>query len=143
MSNTSTAESTRPKATLVPQDARETFLPNLFGRAHFIVSENTVYNLMGWLSPEDYGGGYWNFYELDSQPLYLVPPARDRYRITCETNGFEGEVSTDAAGIIVTLFTFSHLSFKFQSEILAEGYHRLYEYAGEHPEASVIFGAID
>lgn len=143
MSKTSIADPTRPTATLVSQDARELFLPNLFGHAHFLVAENTVYNLMGWLSPEDYGGGFWDFYELDKQPLYLIPTGRDRYRITCETNGFEGEASADAAGIIVTLFTFSHLSFKFESDHLAEGYQRLYEYAAEHPEASVIFGAID
>lgn len=107
------------------------------------MAENTLYGLMGWLSPQDYGGGFWEFHQLDGQPLYMVPPSKDRYRIACETNGYSGEVSSDAAGIIVTLFTFSHLSFKFESDHLSDGYQRLYAYAAEHPEASAIFRAID
>ncbi|MBR7653458.1 antirestriction protein [Brucella oryzae] len=136
-------ETTPRLATLVPEHRRETFLPTMFGLRHLIIAENTVYNLMGWLSPRDYGGGLWDFYEQDGQPLYLVPTSKPRYRISCETNSYEGDVSADAAGIIATLFTFSHLSFKYQSDLLAEGYDRLYAYAADHAEASEIFQAID
>lgn len=59
------------------------------------------------------------------------------------TNGYESEVSADAAGIIATLFTLSHLSFKYESDLLPEGYGRLYAFASDHPEASEIFQAID
>ncbi|CAN7654263.1 antirestriction protein [Agrobacterium genomosp. 3] len=130
-------------ATLVPERRRQTFLPTMFGTRHLIIAENTLYNLMGWLSPQDYGGGLWDFYEQEGMPLYLVPTSRPRYRIVCETNGYEGEVPAEAAGIIATLFTFSHLSFKYQSDLLVEGYDRLYAYAADHSEASEIFQAID
>ncbi|MCM0752673.1 antirestriction protein [Brucella pseudogrignonensis] len=139
----SAPETTACVATLVPEHRRETFLPTLFGLQRLIIAENTLYNLMGWLSPRDYGGGFWDFYELEGKPLYLVPTSRPRYRIACDTNSYEGDVSADAAGIIATLFTFSHLSFKYQSDHLAEGYNRLYAFAAAHAEAPEIFQAID
>lgn len=41
------------------------------------------------------------------------------------------------------MFAFSHLSFKFETERLVEGYERLYAYSADHPEASEIFQAVD
>lgn len=136
-------ETTTRDATLVPEDRRASFLPDLFGPWHFILAEHTVYNFMAWLSPRDYSGGFWVFYALEAKPLYLVPTSKPRYRITCDTNGYEGEVSADAAGIIATLFTLSHLSFKYDADVFADGYGRLYAFASRHPEALEIFRAID
>ena len=119
------------------------FLPRLFGRRLLIIGEHTVFRFMEILSPGDYGGGLWDFYERAGQPLYLAPTSKPRCRLFCEGNGFEGEVSSDAAGIIATLFAFSHLSFRYDDDELAEGYGRLYEYAADHAEAAAIFQAID
>lgn len=130
-------------ATRVPDDRRMEFLPRLFGRHLLIIGEHTVFRFMETLSPGDYGGGLWDFYELGGQPLYLAPTSKPRYRLFCEGNGFEGEVSADAAGIIATLFAFSYLSFRHDDDELAEGYGRLYAYAADHPAASAIFQAID
>ncbi len=133
----------KPSATLVPEDRREMFLPTLFGLPLLIVAENAVYSLMDRLSPQDYGGGFWNFYEIDGQPLFLAPTSKPRFRIESEITEYRGEASAEAAGIIATLFAFSHLSFRFESDFLAQGYERLYGYLGGHPEASAIFQAID
>lgn len=130
-------------AILVPEDRRQEFLPVLFGLPLLIVAENTVYSFMERLSPGDYGGGFWDFYEHKGRPLFLAPTSRPRFRIACETNGYEGEVSSQAAGIIATLFTFSHLSFRHNSDLLVDGYHRLWNYSSDHPEAAEIFQAID
>lgn len=130
-------------ATRVPDDRRMDFPPRLFGRRLLIIGEPTVFRFMEILSPSDYSGGFWDFYELAGQPLYLAPTSKSRFRILCEGNGFEGEVSADAAGIIATLFAFSHLSFRHDDDELAEGYGRLYAYAADHPEAAAIFQAID
>lgn len=134
--------SSQTAAALVPDHRRGPFLPDLFGREHFMICEVTVFHWMESLSP-DYTGGFWNFYEWGGQPLYLAPTSRDRYRLTCQTNGFDGEGSADCAGIIATLFALSHLSFQYESEFLSDRYHRLYGYAAEHPEARTILGAID
>ena len=130
-------------ATIVPEASRPEFLPTLFGRSLLIVAENAVYSLMERLSPLDYGGGFWDFFEHGGMPLFLAPQSKSRFRITGEITGFQGEVSAEAAGIIATLFAFSHLSFQYQSEHLSEGYGRLYAYSADHPEAAEIFQAID
>jgi len=130
-------------ATIVPEERRQEFLPTLFGRSLLIVAENAVYSLMERLSPLDYGGGFWDFYEHGGKPLFLAPQSKSRFRITREITGFQGEVFAEAAGIIATLFAFSHLSFQYQSERLTEGYGRLYAYSADHAEAAEIFQAID
>ena len=129
--------------TLVPEGHREKFLPSLFGLPLLIVAENTVYTFMNRLSPRDYGGGFWNFYECDGKPMFLAPALDRRLRIESAITEYRGEVSAETAGIIATLFTFSHLSFKFESDRIAEGYHRLLDWCDGHPEASAIFAAID
>jgi len=130
-------------ASIVPDERRLDFLPTLFGRSLLMIGENAVYSLMERLSPLDYGGGFWDFYEHDGKPLFLAPRSKSRFRITGEITGFQGEVSAEAAGIIATLFAFSHLSFQYQSEHLSDGYGRLYAYSADHAEAAEIFQAID
>ena len=130
-------------ATLVPECRRMEFLPGLFGRKLMLVGERTVYQFMSWLAPEDYTGGMWRFHEQGRQPLFLSPDTEKRFRISCETNGYQGEVSAEAAGIIATLFALSHLSFRHEADQLADAYARLYAFAGDHAEAGEIFKAID
>ncbi len=66
------------------------------------------------------------------------PGADKRFLLFCETNGYVGEVSAEAAGIIATLFALSHLSFQHEADQLSEAYLRLYAVAGDHPEAGEI-----
>jgi hypothetical protein len=129
--------------TLVPEARRMTFLPALFSPALMLIGERAVYQFMSWLAPDDYAGGLWHFHEWGGQPLFMSPDADKRFRIFCETNGYMSEVSAEAAGIIATLFALSHLSFRHEVDQLAEAYMRLYEFAGDHPEAGEIFKAID
>lgn len=130
-------------ATLVPETCRIEFLPGLFGHKLMLVGERTVYQFMSWLAPEDYAGGMWLFHEQGSQPLFLSPDTDKRFRISCETNCYQGEVSAEAAGIIATLFALSYLSFRHEADQLADAYARLYAFTGDHAEASEIFKAID
>lgn len=139
----SISEPTPETASIVSDERRLEFLPTLFGRSLLMIGENAVYSLMEQLSPLDYGGGFWDFYEHAGKPLFLAPRTKTRFRITGGITGFQGEVSMEAAGIIATLFAFSHLSFQYQSEQLSECYGRLYAYAANHAEAAKIFQAID
>lgn len=138
-----TFTATHQHATLVPDERRMAFLPLLFGRRLFLIGEHTVFSFMERLSPADYQGGLWDFYELGEEPLYLAPTMRPRFRLSWDGNGYEGEVSAGAAGIIATLFAFSHLSFRHDADELATGFARLHAYADGHPEAREIFSAID
>jgi Antirestriction protein len=139
---TLTANAAKP-ATLVPEARRMEFFPGLFGRSLMLVGGRAVFQFMSWLSLQDYTGGMWHFHELAGRPLFLSPASENRFRITCETNGYQGEVSAEAAGLIATLFALSHLSFHYESDQLAEAYLRLFAFVGDHPEAGEIFKAID
>jgi len=144
MPHVATADSplVTPTATLVSGSRRSGFLPRLFGKRLVLYGEMHVYNFMQSLCP-DYRGGFWNFLEYRGQPLYLAPTSAERYCIFCRTNGYEGQVSADAAGIIATLFALSHLSFDNPIDLLSDGYARLRDYAARHPESAEIGSAID
>lgn len=129
-------------AILVPDNRRPAFLPKVFGRK-FVLCEATVFSLMSQLSP-DYSGGFWDFLELSGGGAYMRPTGRDQFLIRSE-NGYEGCVSADAAGIIVCLYAFSHLSFdpSLDTDRLSDGYHALREFAMDHAEAGSIMAATD
>ncbi|MBB4000137.1 antirestriction protein [Aureimonas pseudogalii] len=140
---TATAIPNRPQAASIVADSRRmTFLPALFGPRRMVAGEATIYNVMGQLSPE-YRGGLWDFLELDGKPLYMRHDGEGRIGIQWHGNGFEGIVSTDAAGIIACLLAFSSLSFDDPTDLMADAFHRLREFALDHPEARTIFRAID
>ena len=116
-------------------------LPRYFGR-RMMTFESAVYDFMHRFAP-DYRGGFWQFYELSNGGFYMAPD-RQSYRICVDTNGYEGVMSADAAGITVCLFACSHLSFReTHGQLFAERFHQLREFALDHSEAAAIFAAID
>ena len=131
-------------ATVVPEEDRLEFLPRHFG-THMLTVENYVYAQFAKLCPT-YTGGYWHFYDLSNGGCYLAP-SRETYPILHADNFFDATVSGDAAGIIVSLFTFSRLFFHFEDYArgprLANYFHWLRDFAADHPEAGLIFRAID
>ena len=124
----------------VPEAARIGTLPRHFG-IHMLTVEGRIYDFLSDFCPS-YGGGVWRFYELSNGGFYMSPP-EDCYELTVAGNGFRGLLSADAAGITVCLFAFSHLSFEFTTDVFARPYHLLRDYAKDHPEAGLIFAAID
>jgi hypothetical protein len=129
-------------ARAVDDSERLMALPRHFGH-RLMIFEGTVYTFMRRVAP-DYTGGLWQFLELSNQGFYMAPEEQRTYRLSVDTNGYEGVMSADAAGITVCLFTYSHLSFEyFGDEAFAEHFHRLRDFALEHAEASAIFAAID
>jgi hypothetical protein len=131
-------------ASLVPEEERLDFLPRHFG-THMLTVENFLYAQFTNLCPT-YTGGYWHFYDLSNGGCYLAP-SREQYRLVQSGNFFEATVSGDAAGIIVSLFTLSHLSFALEDDPLgpriADSFHLLRDFAADHPEAGLIARAID
>ena len=138
----SAAQATSSAATVVPDVQRSNFLPRLFGQRHFLAGEAQIFDTMRLLSPADYHGGFWEFYEHAGEPLYLAPKSQNLFRISWHGNGYEGEVSADAVGIIATLFALSDLAITHQDPLLGDAFHRLYEFARGHAEAAEIGGAI-
>ena len=117
-------------------------LPRHFGN-RLLTFEGAVYDFMRRFSL-DYRGGFWDFIELSNGGFYMAPQHEGTFRFSVDTNGYEGEMSPDAAGIAVCLFAYSHLSFRYsEDQIFADHFHQLREFAMDHAEASAIFGAID
>lgn len=142
--NQSTEQNSEPRtieAYEVSHHARMGTLPRHFGR-YMMTFEGLVYDLMREFSPQ-YTGGNWRFLEVSNGSFYMTPP-RMTYRLTVRSNGYEGEMSADAAGITVCLFVYSQLSFRYQqTDVFARHFHRLREFALGHAESTEIFAAID
>jgi len=143
MTQTTHEQDGAPKvqAHLVLEDARIGTLPRHFG-ARMMTVEHTVYNFMREFVAE-YKGGFWDFYDLSNGGFYMAPNS-DPVKFSVHTNGFEGTLSADAAGITVCLFTFSHLSFQQPSQdVFSRHFYALREFALDHKEVGSIFAAID
>jgi hypothetical protein len=123
------------------EGARLDALPRHFG-THLLRLEDTVFDFMRQFDAR-YIGGYWDMFTLSNNGFYMST-GRDPVTLSVESNGFKGEMSADAAGITVCLFAYSHLSFQFpEDETFARHFYRLRAFALDHPEANLIFAAID
>lgn len=129
--------------TIVPESERLNIVDGLFGMAYMLKLEPAVFRTAERLASE-YTGGYWDFHDLSTGGFYMAPHFDTEFTLTCE-NGFEGKMSPDAFGITVCLYVFSELSFGEDrlAKACADQYHLLREYAAEHPEAGLIYRAID
>ncbi len=125
----------------VRNDERMQMLPKHFGRDMLTV-EYAVYAFMRKLASE-YRGGYWTFFELSNGGFYMAPEGENTFQISVDSNGFNGPMSADAAGITACLFALSHLSFQVRNDSVANHYHQLRDFALEHAEAGAILSAID
>ena len=131
----------RITACLIAEDARLDTLPRHFG-LHMLRLEDTVFDFMRQFVTR-YIGGVWDMLELSNGGFYMRT-GNDPVNFRVPSNGFEEVMSADAAGITVCLFAYSHLSFQFPAEArFSRHFYELRAFALEHPEASLIFAAID
>jgi hypothetical protein len=92
---------------------------------------------------------YGNLYELvvlSTGGLYLAPDRKyqkDKKITLRSPNGSERTVSSDAAGIVASLFAFSHLSFGRGGQVAGGAYRKLYAYALNHAEIGDIAALLD
>lgn len=131
---------TRVEALAVPEQANLATLMQRFDM-HMLNVEGRIYGFLEQFCPA-YRGGIWQFFELSNGGFYTIPP-EGTYEITVESNGFQGRMSAEAAGIAVCLFAFSHMSFEYTAGTFGRHFHWLREYAVEHAEARLILRAID
>ncbi|MGY6156622.1 antirestriction protein [Paraburkholderia graminis] len=133
----------------VPFVERLTFLPKFFGPRLMMRAEALLYTYAGRFSPDNYNGGLWEYYTLSNGGGYAAPISPARLQISIMGNGYEGEMSSDAAGIVISLFVLNTLAFECSgkdeslTEKLVEHWEQLREYAAQHPEARSIYRAID
>ncbi|OOG28854.1 hypothetical protein B1C78_00530 [Thioalkalivibrio denitrificans] len=128
-------------AVQVPGDERIGTMPSVFGK-HMIVAEAMVYDMMGRLC-DTYHGAYWQFFRLSNGGFYMAPEHDGNMKISWPMNGYEGEMSPDAAGIVACLFAFSLMAERTTDERFIDLFHALREFAAGHPECRKILAAID
>jgi len=129
--------------TVVPETARMDTVDKLFGIKYVLKLEPTVFQFAEQLA-DNYDYGYWEFYTLSNGGFYMALRSDTIYNVSCE-NGFDGQMTADALGIVACLYAYSNLSFGDGAfvEACAEHYHWLREYAMDHPEVRSILRAID
>lgn len=128
-------------ATRVPDDERMAILPRYFGH-HMIRAEIAVYTAMESLC-ESYHGGFWDYFELSNSGFYMAPRIEGPLQIACESNGYAGEMSADAAGIVACLFALNAMTWSTQDQHFELLYYGLRDFADTHAEGGAIFAAID
>ena len=130
-------------AKAVPENQRMDVADKHFGIRYPLQLEPTVYQFAEQLA-EAYSGGYWHFYQLSNGGFYMAADLEGPFAVVAD-NGYTGSMSADALGITACLYAYSNLSFDEGgfAERCAKQYHRLYEFAMQHPEANLIYAAID
>lgn len=132
----------RITATLVAEDDRSDFLPEHLGLLPSLRFESQVYSTASQFARE-YGGGMWEFFELDNGGFYMAPSDDKTFQFANEMNSSDVQLSPDALGIVCCMYALSLLSFGPGGEGFGKKYHQLYEFALEHAESGAIFAAID
>lgn len=125
---------------VIPEKELLDALPGYF-KNHFSIVEISVYAWLTKLS-KDYDGGFWEFYSLSNGGFYMAPVLESELHLKYPSNNFAASMSADAAGIVACLFALSHISCSTGTDLLAERFHQLREYALDHHEAEKIFALI-
>lgn len=130
-------------ASVVPEDKRLDFLPSHFKFPHFLQFEDLVFQFAKWLLP-DYDHGEWEFMALSNGGLFLFPGKDPEAltRVAVPTNYYEGNLPSQAAGVIVSLFALNLLAEK-DCEEATERYHWLRDFALDQTYAAEVIRAID
>jgi hypothetical protein len=132
-------------AAIVPTRERLNFLPEFFTPHLMMRAEALIFTQAARLS-KDYTGGLWTFHRLSNGGAYVAPDTDRRFHVAVDGNGYTGELSADAFGIVVTMFALSALVWTDDEalrEKFGEHYHQLRAFAIEHDEAAAILAAID
>lgn len=130
-----------PIVSLVPDEARLDFLPELFPNC-YLRGERLVFAITRQWFPS-YGGGHWDFFKVDDKPAFMAPHGAGALEAAIAGNGFSGVLSHQAVGVIATLVALSACLEQIGSEALFERYDRLRNLIAHLPERDLIYRAID
>ena len=114
-----------------------------FGIRFPLMVEPMIYQFATQIA-SSYAGGYWQFYSLSNGGFFMAPDIASTFEVIAD-NGYQGTMTAEALGITACLYAFSNLSFNEGAfgQRWADHYHRLLDYAMQHPGAKEIRAAID
>ena len=129
-------------ATLFPNYERLSFTPQLFGPYLVQSGEFSVIDIHDQMTRRS-NSGYWNYYKLSNGGLYMAPEKDELLRIQWPGNGFDDLLTSEASGVVATLFTLNFMLHEFRAKHLETMYWKLEDFARGHPESQKIRHAID
>lgn len=151
MNDTNTPTQKQGTSRKVAESRRMGFLPKTFYNVRVgMAVESSAFSTMDQIAT-NYRGGMWDFIEVPGGG-YLAPAGAETVKLNVQVagNGFDGELSLDAAGIVASLFAINHtLMVAYEAgndpvqEVLTDRYYALRDFASNHPERQAIFNAID
>ncbi|MCK8540449.1 antirestriction protein [Yersinia ruckeri] len=139
------AEQAAITASTVPDEFRIGFWPQHFGTIpQWITLEPRIFAWMDRLCA-DYHGGIWNFSTLSNGGAFMSPESEhdEKWALFNSMNGNGAELTSEAAGIVACLMTYSHHACRTECDAMTEHYYRLRDFALNHPECSAIMHLID
>lgn len=132
---------------IISEKHRGKILPRFIGNPYLIFEQN-IYGYTDHFTDE-YHGGFWDFYELSNGGFYMSLSSDKELTFTNPDNYFSESMDADTISIIINLYVFNHLAFKYHDKNEATSarfthlYHHLFDYAETHPNATLIMRAID
>lgn len=129
-------------ATLFPDHERLSFTPQLFGPSLMMQGESLVFRVHNHMTGRSHNG-YWNFYKLSNGAFYMAPEKDELLHITWPSNGFDDVLTSDASGVVATMFALNYLLHEFGNKHLETMFWKLEDFARSHSERQKIFRAID
>ncbi|MDN7880083.1 antirestriction protein [Burkholderia aenigmatica] len=127
-------------ASIVPDDDRLDILLRTFGVQHVQRAEGLVFSWMRRLC-QDYNGGYWDYWKTTNGGFFMAPSAAGA--VTLSSNMEDVELSSQAGGIVASLFAWGQLCNTTELDEHIELYHAVREFAREHAEGQRILALID
>jgi len=127
--------------TLVEEKDRIDFLPKHLGNKH-LKFEMLVYSLMDSFT-KDYSGGFWNFWTLDNDGIFMTLDSIQSFEVINPMNYFEDTMTAEALSIGVNIFALNALMDESCDQRIIDYFYALRDFAAEHKECNQIFGLID
>ena len=128
-------------AKLMPQKARMRLMHELFQK-QFIMVENLIYMNMVRVCPH-YEGGEWAFYSLSNGGFYMAPLAVPDWFVVYAPKEYQGALSSNAVGMLVTAMTLNQLTSWRDGELMMQMQFRLRDFIKQQPGAAVLCELLD
>ena len=132
----------RISAKLCTNDERLSFTSELFGPVRMLQGESLVLEVHKQMTGRNYSG-HWHYFKLANYGLYMAPDNDEAQPITWGGNGIVEELTSDASGIVATLFALNAIHQEYgawQPDLL---FDLLQDFAREHAESQKIFRILD
>ena len=132
----------RISAKLCSTDERLSFTSQLFGPVLMSRGESLVLDVHNQMTGR-IASGRWDYFTLTNDGLYMAPEKDELQPITWGGNGLDVVLTSDASGIVATLFALNIMHQEFGDWQPAVLFDLLEDFAREHAENKKIFRILD